>query len=236
MLAVVGVGAFTYSSVSAQSSAENPTAWGGGQPFRGRMGKGGDGEALAQALGISLEELQAAQQKAQEAALQKAIEEGLITQKQAEWLKSKDRGFPLGNRLFPWLSQNGIDLDALLAEALGISVEELNEARQEAVEIAIDQAVADGKLTQEQADLIKARRALYSNQNFINAMRAAFEAAVKKAVQEGVITQAQADLILQKLQSSQGMPGFPPVFGDQPFGSPPFGHGDGGPVPPAQTP
>ncbi len=195
-----------------------------------------NGEALAQALGIRVEELQAAQEKAQQAAIQKAIEEGLITQKQAEWFQSKERGFPFGFRLFAWLSQNGIDMDALLAEALGIRVEELNQARQKAAEIALDQAVANGKLTQEQADLIKARRALFANENFINAMRAAFEEAVKKAVQEGVITQSQADLLLQNLQSQQGMPGFSPVFGDQSPGSPPFGHGEGGPVPPAQTP
>lgn len=241
MLAVVGLGAISFSTARAQSTNATLPAWGGDRPFAGRMGKGPgfgmDGEALAQALGISVEELQTAQQEAQEAALQKAVEEGLITQKQAEAFQSNERGFPFGNRLFAWLSQNGIDMDALLAEALGISAEELNEARQKAVEIAIDQAVADGKITQEQADLMKARRALSANENFINAMRSAFEAAVEKAVQEGVITQAQADLILQQLQSQQGVPGFLHGIGGEPGGFPPPGHGEGGgPVPPAQTP
>ncbi|RCK76973.1 MAG: hypothetical protein ANABAC_3398 [Anaerolineae bacterium] len=234
MFAVVGIGAFTYTSVRAQAQDPSPLAWGGGRPFGGRLGKGPDfakdGEALAQALGISVEELQAAQQKAQEAALQKAVEEGLITEKQAELFGSGERGFPLGGRLFAWLSQNGINLDALLAEALGISVEELNEARQEAVQIAIDQAVADGRLTQEQADLMKARRALFANQNFINAMRSAFEAAVKKAVEEGVITQAQADLILERLQSQSDSEGsaFPPFFGGFGEGMPLFPPRGGG--------
>lgn len=233
LVAVIGLGSFTFYTVRAQSTTSNP-AWGG-------MGKGagfgvGD-EAFAQALGISVAELQSARQKAAEAALKQAVEQGLITEKQAEWFQSDSRRFPFGNRIFAWLNQNGIDLNDLLAEALGISVEELNEARQKAVEIAIDQAVADGKLTQEQADLMQARRALFNNQNFINAMRAAFEAAVKKAVEEGVITQAQADLIFQQMQSQpdwQGIPGFPPPFRGQKGEFSPFG--PAGDVPPAPAP
>lgn len=239
MLAVVGLGAVSFSTARAQSTNESLPAWGGDRPFPGRMGKGagfgaGD-EALAEALGISVEELQAARQQARDAALEKAVAEGLITQKQADLLQSNESGFPFGNRLFAWLSQNGIDMDALLADALGISVDELNEARQKAVEIAIDQAVANGEITQEQADLMKARRALAANENFINTLRSAFEAAVKKAVEEGVITQAQADLILDRLQSQPGLPGFHP-FGGGMDGFPPLGRGEGGPVPPAQTP
>ncbi|MCX8061396.1 MAG: hypothetical protein N3D16_02310 [Anaerolineales bacterium] len=243
VLAVVGIGAFTFFTVRAQSDNTNFPAWDGNRPFGGRMGKGpgfgADGEALAQALGISLEELQSAQQKAQETALKQAVEQGLITQKQADWLQSKGRPSPLDRRLFAWLSRNGIDMNALLADALGITPEQLNEARAKAVDIAIDQAVADGKITQEQADLMKARRALFTNENFINAMRSAFEAAVKKAVQEGVITQDQADLILQQLQlrpRSQGIPDFPPIFGGHPSDFPPFGQGEGEPLPPAPAP
>lgn len=50
--------------------------------------------------------------------------------------------------------------DELLADELGITVERLNEARQAAYSRALDQAVADGDLTQEQADLLEARQAL----------------------------------------------------------------------------
>lgn len=239
VLVVVGLGGFTYFTVRAQSDNTNFPTWGGNRPFGGRVGKGLvfgiNGEPLAQALGISLEELQAAQRKAQDEALKQAVEQDLITQKQAEWLQSKGRPSPFDRRLFAWLSQNGIDMNALLAEALGISVEKLNEAHQKAADIAIDQAVADGKITQEQADLMKARRALLSNENFINSMRAAFEAAVKKAVEEGVITQAQADLILQELQSQprwQGIPNLPLFFG----GHPPFGQGESEPFPQAPAP
>lgn len=240
LVAVTGLGAFTFYTVRAQSTPSNP-AWGWNHPFAARLSKGAGfgvgNEALAQALGISVDELQSAQQKAAEAALKQAVDQGLITEKQAEWFQSHSPRFPFGNRIFVWLNQNGIDLNGLLAEALGISVEELHEARQKAVEIAIDQAMANGKITQEQADLMKARRALFSNQNFINAMRSAFEAAVKKAVEEGVITQAQADLLLQHRQSRpdwQGMPDFPPLFGGQQGEFPPLGRPAG--VPPAPIP
>ena len=44
------------------------------------------------------------------------------------------------------------DMQALLAEALGISVEELEAAQQAAFEAAIAAAVDEGRITQEQAD------------------------------------------------------------------------------------
>ncbi|MCS7248845.1 MAG: zinc ribbon-containing protein [Anaerolineales bacterium] len=235
LLAILGVGALTFFSVHAQSE-DDTTAGGNPPPFRGRYGKGlslgSDGEALAQALGISLEELQAAQQEALAAALEQAVEEGLLTQKQAEWLQSQGR--PLERRWSIWLHQNGIDLEVLLAKALGISVEKLNEAKQKAREIAIDRAVSAGKLTQEQAERMKAYLALLNNENFLAAMRAAFEAAVKRAVQEGVITQAQAELLLRQPPlwlRWQGMPGFLAPFGlywDEP---PPHGGLDRMPFP-----
>ncbi len=52
------------------------------------------------------------------------------------------------------------DYDAYLAEALGVSVADLQAARQAAHEAALDQAVAEGVVTAEQAELIKARQAL----------------------------------------------------------------------------
>lgn len=52
------------------------------------------------------------------------------------------------------------DYDAFIAEELGVTVEELQAARQAAHEAALEQAVEDGLLTQEQADLILAGNAL----------------------------------------------------------------------------
>ncbi|MFZ5809843.1 MAG: hypothetical protein ACOY16_11230 [Chloroflexota bacterium] len=194
-------------------------------------------EALAQALGISVSELETAIQKAQEAALADAVEKGVITQAQADAILSRDRALPFGGRWNGWLARNGIDFESYLAEALGISTDELKAARQKAAEIAIEQAVEEGRITQEQADLMKGRRALFADSEFRSAIKSAFETAVKSAAERGVITQAQADLILQRL--AEGLP-----FGmDQPrpgFGGFPGGGRHGGPgfggafgVPPA---
>jgi hypothetical protein len=57
-----------------------------------------------------------------------------------------------------FLTGSDIDFDALLADALGVSVETLEDAYQQAFQARIDQAVADGKLTETEADLIRGRR------------------------------------------------------------------------------
>ncbi|MGB9640381.1 MAG: hypothetical protein ACPL4H_05675 [Anaerolineales bacterium] len=209
LVAALGVGAVTISKASAMVGST--TTWN----QTDRMGKGpgwGVGqndEALAQALGISTSELDAARQKAKEAALAQAVEKGLITQTQADQLQNNQFAFPFGGRWADWLSQNGIDFNALLADALGISTDELQAARQKAMDIEIDQALQEGKLTQEQADLIKARRALANNSDFISAMKTAFQNAVQAAVKSGVITQAQADALLKNLEQNgwRGMGG-----------------------------
>jgi len=171
---------------------------------------------LADALGITVEELQVAQQKANDAALAQAVEQGLLTQEQADAIKARDGRFP-----FAMIRQFGlkadIDMDALLADALGVTPDELTAARQTARDAALDQAVADGKLTQEQADQMKAAQALrdYLAQSDLQAqMRSLMEEKVNQAVQDGVITQEQAD---QFLQNEHG-------FGPFSFaGKPPFG-------------
>jgi len=52
------------------------------------------------------------------------------------------------------------DMNTLLADALGITVEELDAAREAARDAAIEQALADGKITEEQVALMEARQAL----------------------------------------------------------------------------
>ena len=52
------------------------------------------------------------------------------------------------------------DYDTFIAEELGVTVAELQAARQATREAAIDQAVAEGVITADQAKLIKARQAL----------------------------------------------------------------------------
>ncbi len=78
-----------------------------------------------------------------------------------------------GSQMRPWIGEPGslghggrlgfkteFDYDAFIAEELGVTVEELQNARQAAHEAALDQAVEEGVITEEQAELIKARDAL----------------------------------------------------------------------------
>ena len=68
-------------------------------------------------------------------------------------------------------SGNREEMDALLAEKLGVSVEELQAAREAVGQARLDQALADGSITQEQYDLQQARHALrdYVNPKAITA-------------------------------------------------------------------
>lgn len=156
---------------------------------------GGSDEALAAALGITVEELDAAQEAARVALIDQAVADGHLTEAEGEALKLD--GGRLRNS-----SRYGYDKDEFLAEALGISVEELNAAELTAYEAEIAAAVAAGTITQEQADLLLARRAAqnYLDQDALDAaVRSAYENAVAAAVAAGDITQAQADALLAQL-------------------------------------
>jgi len=85
-----------------------------------------------------------------------------------------------------------------LAEALGITVEELQAAQQKAHEAMIAKAIDEGYVTQEQADLMAAHHAFM--QFYLETDAQSFADALSAAVEAGVITQEQADL----LQESQG--------------------------------
>lgn len=173
----------------------------------GRGPKGGyNSEDLANALGITVDELNSAYKTAYSAAIKDAVSQGLITQAQADELTTNRNVFPFGNRWDGWLAQNGINLNTYLADALGISVDELKAANQTAFYANIDQAVTDGNITQEQADLMKGQYALSNDSTFQSSMQSAYTDTVNQAVASGVITQAQADLILSK-SAHMFMPG-----------------------------
>jgi polyhydroxyalkanoate synthesis regulator phasin len=198
-----------------------------GKGPRGGFQGGYSDDDLATALGITVDELTAARQTAYSNALAQAVEQGLITQAQADELTANGTAFPFGNRWEGWLAQNGFDFDTLLADALGITVDKLQAAYDQAYNARIDQAVTDGKLTQEQADLMKGQYALRTNETFQASMQSAYEAAIQQAVKDGVITQAQADLILQNADK----PGISDIRGlGQPrgFGNDNFPGGPGG--------
>lgn len=163
-----------------------------------------DDEALAEALGISVEELQAAHLEANTAAIEQAVDEGLITQEQAERLLS-DGHLRRGRFGLRGLS---VDYNVYLAEALGISVEALETAKLEAQRALISRAVEDGRLTEEQADLALAKIAV--RPYVWEAMTAAYEEALQQAVADGAITEAQAELLRSNLETG---PGFGPEWG-----------------------
>jgi hypothetical protein len=128
---------------------------------------------LAQGLGITVDELEAAQTAVQEAMLAQLVEDGTITQEQLDEMLEMRALHDLAKEIF-----SRDDAQAVIAEELGLTVEELAAARDEGTHIydlaeeqgiemdtlmtavfeartaAFDQAVADGLLTQEQADLL----------------------------------------------------------------------------------
>lgn len=140
-----------------------------GQPggFGHSGSRGGGDEYLAEALGITVEELQAARETAYAAYLADAVAAGEITQAQADELLARQR------------LSSYIDHETLVAEALGLSVEEL------------ETALADG---QSLSDLMTAQG--LTAETLQTAIQTAYEAAIARAVADGVITQAQADAYL----------------------------------------
>jgi hypothetical protein len=194
VLVSVFVAAAIFLSVGAYrvvNAAALDQRWGG----RG-LANSPDSEELAEALGISVDDLTAAYQKASEAAIQQALDEGLITQAQAELMRTGERfgmGMRFGGRM---MGASTIDFHALLADALGITEDELEAAQQSVHETRLAEAVANGSITQEQADLMKAHQELRSSENFQSSMQSAHQAAIAQAVADGVITQEQADQML----------------------------------------
>jgi hypothetical protein len=163
---LVGVAAFGFLTVTRAraASSQQPVAFHGGP---GVMGFGPAGQAdetnLAQALGITVQQLQTAEQKAFEAAVQQALDKGLITQNQADMMILRGGGFGRGGMDGNLFGQNsGIDYQSLLATQLNITTTALQSAQKQAYTNQINQAVQNGTLTQQQADLILGRYALQS--------------------------------------------------------------------------
>lgn len=188
---------------SEESSAESavPGRLFGSRGYRGSN----DSELLADALGITVEELEAAYETATAAAIQQAVDEGLLTEEQADGLSTRGFGFHFG--LGRGFQAGSIDFNALLADALGITVEELQDARQEVHAARLAEMVEAGVITQEQADLMLARIAVqeYVDTEVVSdALQSAYEAAVSDALAAGEITQDQADLMLENMPDFDG--------------------------------
>ena len=155
----------------------------GSEGFHGfgrfRQGRSGEYDVLlAEALGITVDELRDAYAAASSAALDRAVAEGLLSEDQAELMKARSA------------LKQAIDRDELLAEALGISADELQAARDEGQKLwtLLDDLGLDGE-------------------EFRQALQAAYESAVGQAVLDGVITQDQADQFLSGDRIFGGRPG-----------------------------
>jgi uncharacterized protein YidB (DUF937 family) len=131
---------------------------------------------IAAELGISVEELDAAQTAVREAMFAQLVEDGSITQEQLDEMLAMKELREIAKDIF-----SREDAQAATAEALGLTVEELAAAHEDGTRLpqlaeeqgvdletvmtavsdartaAIDQAVADGTLTQEQADLLQSQ-------------------------------------------------------------------------------
>ncbi|MCP4420622.1 MAG: hypothetical protein GY805_28785 [Chloroflexi bacterium] len=177
---------------------DGPNSHGGPRGQRGQ--RGDNDEALAEALGVTVEELETAQEAVREealtAVLEQAVADEVITQEEADAALEGDFS-DLRDELMQY--KDLVDHQALLAEELGVSVEELEATREAVREAQIEQAIEDGRITQEQADMMAARQAVseYVDHEALQAMiQETYETAVQQALDNGDITQEQADTLL----------------------------------------
>jgi hypothetical protein len=174
VLAIGAVGVFAQGDDG--TDAENTTVV---PEFRG-PGRGGfpHGDSdeyqaeLADALGITVEELQAAQQRVREVRIEQMVEDGILTRDQANLMLATDA------------LKDYVDRDALMAEVLGISVEEYQAAREA------------GTLHNLLADITPAE--------LQERMQQAYEATLQQAVEDNIITSEQADLIREQMDGRFG--------------------------------
>ena len=181
----LGVMAFTPSYAANFQGQEVPPdeslLWKGGSRGHGRGDRFGFGTSfdydtfIAEELGVSVADLQAARQAAHEAALEQAVAEGVVTAEQAELIKARQA-----------LTQY-IDKEEMLATALGITTAELEAARQEGKSLPYFL----GELGLDPADIK-------------DAMQSAHEDAVQQAVDDGVITDSQAEQLQEYGFGSRG--------------------------------
>ncbi|MEZ4590073.1 MAG: hypothetical protein R3D55_02880 [Chloroflexota bacterium] len=136
---------------------------------------------LAEQLGVTVEELEAAEDAVQEAMLAQLVADGTITQEELDEMLAMQELRELGKEIF-----SRDDAQAVIAEQLGLTVEELAAAKDEGTRLS-DLAEAQGM------DL----------ETLQTAVSDARTAAIEQAVADGTITQAQADILL-----SQDGPGF----------------------------
>jgi polyhydroxyalkanoate synthesis regulator phasin len=174
-------------------------------------------EAVAGILGVSVDEYDAALDQAREEVLDKAVEEGNLTQQQADRIRDRaeegfgpgmmgggrgrgmmgrgmmGRGFGLG-----MMGDSGDSLIAVAADKLGMTVDELT------TQLKDGKTVAD--LAQEKGvDL----------QTIVDAFLASRQEWLSQAVTDGKITQEQADQMLENMREmiEDHLTGEMPMYG-----------------------
>ena len=178
-------------------------------------------EAIANVLGISVDEYDAAVDTAQQQVLDEAVSEGVLTQEQADRIQERaDEGFGFGMKgdFFGGHGRGGMmgggdsALLTIAAEQLGMTEEDLVAALQDgstiadlAAEKGVElQAIADAYVAQKSEDLAA-------------------------AVESGRITQDQADAMIERMSEEV----LERLEGNMPFGGPGLGahgrHGGFGP-------
>ena len=145
-------------------------------------------EALAEALGVSVDDLQAAQQSAKEAAIAQAVTDGTLTQEQADAMLAGETTGKAGRHF------RGSDYDTYLADALGITLEELQTAQQ-----TVRDTVVSEKGTRDDDGLGDARSSL--SPYLEDAYQQAYQEAVDAALADGAITNEEAAQLLENIPS-----------------------------------
>jgi hypothetical protein len=187
LIAGLVLGAFAIAAVGAQEDSPTPSP---AAEEEGESRRDNYKEKLAENLGISLEDLEAAIKQTHLDLIDEALADGKITEERADEMRERVEngdpvfpGFPSGpggprhhirfGPLGPLLDsakdvlglEDGDIMDAYadgksladLAEEKGISVEDLKSQLLDAAKADLDEKVADGDITQEQADNILER-------------------------------------------------------------------------------
>jgi polyhydroxyalkanoate synthesis regulator phasin len=156
-------------------------------------------DTVAGILGISVEKYDAALDQAREQVLDKAVEEGNLTQDQADRIRDRaDQGFGpgmmgrgmMGRRLMGrglgqgMMGDSDSSLIAVAADKLGMTVDDLKTQ------------LKDGKTV---ADLAKEKGV--DLQTIVDAFMAARQETLSQAVTDGKITQKQADQMLENMRA-----------------------------------
>ncbi len=163
-------------------------------------------QLLADELGIDVATLQAAKDEAHATAIVQAVADGTISAEEAALMEAKRA------------LRDYIDRDAIMATVLGVSVEELQAAKEAGT---VDELVDASGLEREEIR---------------DAVDAAKETAVQEAIADGVLTAEQAEQ-LQEMRGSGGKHGGNSRGGNSRGGNGNGGHGPrgNGNPPPAPT-